>query len=425
MKRFFTLSSLLFLLAAAAGAQDIREAIRQDRYLAAGNHHPYIVPEFRDTPAPKGFKPFYVSHYGRHGSRYHVSEAYFNKVVPMLDSLERAGLLTVGGQSLRRDILQLYKESEGLFGVLTQVGGKEHQGIASRLYKRCPGIFKQKDRPGVLTVSSTVHRCLQSAANFNLALKAKAPQLDIEIHTGDRYMTYIAHRMNSSKVAAERKRVTDSLTFADVRLDVTGARLFSDVERAAKLAGGENELKTLLYNLYGAGTICMCLDGQPVDIFRHFTNKELAVFAKINNAHMAAAFNKSRETGLEREHVTGGPLLQDFVDKADAALAGNGRCADFRFGHDTGIGPILSILRVEGYDKIGPLGESLSWWPSWKYIPMGSNLQMIFYRNKAGEVLVKLLRNEEETTIPAVPSYDGPYYKWSDLRAYCLKRIAD
>ena len=43
---------------------------------------------------------------------------------------------------------------------------------------------------------------------------------------------------------------------------------------------------------------------------------------------------------------------------------------------------------------------------------------MIFYKNKKGDVLVKLLYNERETTIPAVQTCCGPYYKWSELREY-------
>ena len=32
----------------------------------------YAYPDINEsyTPAPKGYKPFYISHYGRHGSRY-------------------------------------------------------------------------------------------------------------------------------------------------------------------------------------------------------------------------------------------------------------------------------------------------------------------------------------------------------------------
>jgi hypothetical protein len=51
---------------------------------------------------------------------------------------------------------------------------------------------------------------------------------------------------------------------------------------------------------------------------------------------------------------------------------------------------------------------------------MASNLQMVFYTNKNGEILVKLLYNEKETTIPALKPENGPYYDWSVLRQYLL-----
>ena len=55
---------------------------------------------------------------------------------------------------------------------------------------------------------------------------------------------------------------------------------------------------------------------------------------------------------------------------------------------------------------------------------MGTNLQMVFYRDRKGDVLVKILYNERETKIPAVEAWQGPYYRWEDLRAH-LVRISE
>ena len=57
------------LFCIGAGAQVTKENVEKDLYITAGVHHPYMVPEIEDTKAPKGFKAFYVTHYGRHGSR--------------------------------------------------------------------------------------------------------------------------------------------------------------------------------------------------------------------------------------------------------------------------------------------------------------------------------------------------------------------
>ena len=58
---------------------------------------------------------------------------------------------------------------------------------------------------------------------------------------------------------------------------------------------------------------------------------------------------------------------------------------------------------------------------------MGCNIQLIFYRpqnGRSGDILVKALLNERETRLP-VATTQYPYYKWADLRAYYLKKLAD
>ena len=53
----------------------------------------------------------------------------------------------------------------------------------------------------------------------------------------------------------------------------------------------------------------------------------------------------------------------------------------------------------------------------WKCMPMAANLQMAFYRNDAGDVLVKVLHNENEVRLRGLEAVSGPYYRWSDVRA--------
>ena len=76
-------TGLLFFLSASAfhpaNAQNfnVREDVRNDWNKASGldNVYDFDTPDL--TPAPQGYEPFYVSHYGRHGSRYaYTSSAY-------------------------------------------------------------------------------------------------------------------------------------------------------------------------------------------------------------------------------------------------------------------------------------------------------------------------------------------------------------
>ena len=71
--------NLLFLFVAAvvnicAFAQASLEEIAATPGKAGGVYYAYPEPEILQTPAPAGYKPFYISHYGRHGSRYLISD---------------------------------------------------------------------------------------------------------------------------------------------------------------------------------------------------------------------------------------------------------------------------------------------------------------------------------------------------------------
>ena len=147
--------------------QEVMELLKEDPTRSVNLHHNYEAPSrIVDTPAPKGYKPFYVSHYGRHGSRYHYTYSYMDKPLAVFDSLDSRGLLTEEGQAVRDDIRFLRKEHEGQLGYLTHKGAAQHQEIAARLCRRCPELFHQKDRREVFCASTEIQRCIQSMANF-------------------------------------------------------------------------------------------------------------------------------------------------------------------------------------------------------------------------------------------------------------------
>lgn len=56
-------------------AQTAREELKANRFLSAGNYLNYEnqLTDKPLTPSPAGYEPFYMSHYGRHGSRWLTS----------------------------------------------------------------------------------------------------------------------------------------------------------------------------------------------------------------------------------------------------------------------------------------------------------------------------------------------------------------
>ena len=123
MKKLFFLLTAVLLLCAPAWSQDARTLLKQNPERYGGVHHSYEAPETTvDTPAPKGYEPFYVSHYGRHGSRYLTSMNSVTRVSHLFDRLDSLGVLSTEGEALHKALKALEQSHEDQAGYLTLRG---------------------------------------------------------------------------------------------------------------------------------------------------------------------------------------------------------------------------------------------------------------------------------------------------------------
>jgi len=422
IKTYILLSVLLLCSCPAAKAQgDLTEVLKQDRYLVAGNLHPYIAPaRIIDSAAPKGFVPFYISFYGRHGSRYLTGSPDFIEYYALkLDKLHEEGALSENGESLRRFIRWSYEKHKYSCEDLTDLGFQEARNLGGRFADRYSQVFRQARRDSIRFRSSPVLRSAVTGMGFSLELQKKFPQLEMDARAGQKY--YFTEWNPNPELARIQKELPDSMLRADFDSSSFCRRMFSDSIKAAEVFK-EKGIAIAFWEMTHILSISHCIDADA-DPFSCFTDEELAVYAKVQNARSVALFIHSKETGDYRDRDAGAPLLRNIIEWADAAIEGNGICADLRFGHDSGVGPLMSLLHAKGYDKWSSMADSYKYWPAWEHLYMACNVAFVFYRNKQGEVLVKLLENERETTIPALSPYSGPYYKWADFRDYCLKCI--
>ena len=109
------------------------------------------------------------------------------------------------------------------------------------------------------------------------------------------------------------------------------------------------------------------------------------------------------------------PALENFIADADKALAEGKPAVRLRFGHDT---CLLFLVSSFGADNFGIVpdsadGISAAWW-NWR-APMAATFYLAFCKNKQGDVLVKLVWNGDEATLPLTP-VSGPWYKWADVK---------
>ena len=127
MKRFL---SFLLLLLCALGlrAQSAREQIQEDILMAGGVYYMYPFKEHRVTPPPKGYKPVYLSHYGRHGARYLLNDTQYERSLGVLRAAHDSGALTPEGERLWEEASAYFEEScRHRSGDLTPLGWQQQR----------------------------------------------------------------------------------------------------------------------------------------------------------------------------------------------------------------------------------------------------------------------------------------------------------
>ena len=159
MKKYLIIPLLLAAISAAAQPvpdNDFVNYLRAFPQRASQNLHSYEFDALSDTPAPKGYKPFYISHYGRHGSRSAGDGHDYARLEKVLSEADADDQLTPDGNHLL-DITRLVIERHGgMDGHLTPRGRREHATIAERMYRRYPEVFR-KGYMNANFQSSTAH----------------------------------------------------------------------------------------------------------------------------------------------------------------------------------------------------------------------------------------------------------------------------
>jgi hypothetical protein len=441
MKRLLTSLFLLAFCIGMGAQEDALRLITENPDRAANNMHYYEFNPINDTPAPKGFQPFYISHYGRHGSRYEQNSTFARASLEGFFHLDSLGLLTERGKLIYSEVERVVEAHKGMEGSLTPRGAREHQQLAARMASRFKPVFKDKNRQEVNCFSSTNFRCIVSMCNFSYSLKDKFPKQEFTFTSAERFMSYINPSLNVRR-PGEPERPRQSFDMAaymrrqqqDQRSAYKPAEgepgydfsrflrpLFTDYDKALKELGNP---EPFVKGIFTAGSLCQLIDNlSDINILRRdFVPEELVYFWASGNDSIYRMWAGSVENGDVIRYAIR-PLLMDFIEKADAALKPDShRAADLRFGHDTSILPLFALLGVDDTQgRVFPYQQAhANGWFAFFQVPMATNCQMIFYRNKKDEVLVKVLYNEKEIQIPGIEPVSGPYYNWSELRTHFL-----
>ena len=85
---------LCSLAALAASGQNLRDEIAANPSKSGGVYYVYTYDNPVLTPAPKGYKPFYISHYGRHGSRWLLHDSEYDEVMAVFRAADAANAVS-------------------------------------------------------------------------------------------------------------------------------------------------------------------------------------------------------------------------------------------------------------------------------------------------------------------------------------------
>lgn len=423
MRRFLHVF-VLMLLGVITLTAGVREDFKANPKLSANNYQAYPVDGFPAiTPAPAGYEPFFINHYGRHGSRWLINDKKYAYPLQMLEKGERYGKLTPRGQEVLDILRQVHDASRGRLGELSDIGAEQHQGIARRMYQNFPQVFQ--DGAPVVARSTIVIRCILSMQNEVDMLASLNPRLDITTDASQATMYYMNY--SDSVVKPLRASQADLLKkYRENWINPKGMlkKLFKD-QRFAK-DSVDDPRKMMLYLMEVTGNMQSHHQFENVNLYDLFSADDIYNVWRYNNASWYITSGETPLTQCRVDYMEAN-LLRNFIEDADRATTTDDPApgASLRFGHESVVLPLCCLMGLNGADYRTTDLETLDQhWQTYKIFPMAANIQFVYFR-KAGsdDILMLPLLNEREATLP-VQTDVAPYYHWSDVRDYFIDKLS-
>lgn len=425
MKKFAVLLLSCFL-PLLLSAQITLEEVKVDPCLSANRLRAYPVQEITpQTKTPKGYKPFYAYYIGRHGSRFQI---YYDKDYRcVLDVFEKASAdsaLTAKGADVLRRLRVIVADADGRTGTLTWSGRSQIHGISERMYSNYPEIFG-KDGLRVEAISTTSGRVIKTMGAWCEKMQELNPGASITQTPG----SPIYGEWGSDTPGIKTCKDADTPFAGRLREarktylqpDRMMGELFTDpaYPGSAGMSGA-----ALMEKLYGIASIIQSVDLEfrNYSLYDIFTSEELFNLAMLNNYEVYVNYGSSPETAEVINHMVHKPM-ELMIERAESAWKDGTSDAFLVFCHDGNIGPYAAALKIPwAYSDTAVTPEdAAAVYSCGRVVPMAANLQFIFYKNRKGKVLVKVLLNEREAVLP-VCGDGSPYCDWESFKEFALSR---
>lgn len=414
---------LLWLAACFAmnwvSAQATKQEILENLNQTGGVYLAYPSDRIRkETPPPIGYRPFYISHIGRHGSRYLISDADYKNTLNLLEDARKNNALTAVGERALAKMRILWPEVEWRGGDLSTIGVKEQKGIAERMYQHYPEVFAAEN--SFSACATTVVRCVLSMDAFCERLKELNPTIQIPRNAGMKWQRYLNHHTEKAIAFRVAENTWKPGYTKFVGRHVHPQRLITSLFSDKKFIAGKVDADKLMWSLFAIANGMQNIE-VPISFYEFFTKEELFDLWQCGNyKEYVNDGNGALNGGIMMDNAK--PLLDNIVRSADSVVQRGLGGADFRFAHDGNLIPLAMLMHLENcYNSISEPNDFYKAWCNFKVAPMAGNIQIVFYRKTVSDqddVLVKFLLHENEVRLPLVPTDSFPYYRWKDVRAY-------
>jgi len=429
--KHFTLYLIMALTCLTLNATTPLKQVTGNFDRSASNHYAYPygtdvkVPVL--TAAPQGYEPFYIDHYGRHGSRWLTNAKYYERPYNQLLKAKKAGMLNMQGELLLRQLMIVYETSKQRAGDLSDEGAIQHQEIAQRMYDNFPQVFQGDAR--IDARSTVIIRCILSMQNETMRFKSLNPDLRITTDASYHDMYYMGWGYGEDTLANDLRKSVDPIAEGMYNKYLRPERFISQLVNDTAWAKANLNCHQLMRDVFDvAGSLQGHNYFDAINLYHYFSNSEIFELWRLKNIYWYIHWANAPQNGNRMPFIERA-LLRDMIAKADDAITTGERGASLRFGHETCVLPLACLMELDSVnyscDDLETLHEH---WQDYNTIPKACNIQMVFYRpigtqgNKADDILVKVLLNEHEAILP-VQAVSGPYYRWSDLRQYYDRKL--
>ncbi len=398
------------------------EEIMQDPGKAAGV---YYVQAFRPdaAEAPQGYKPFYINGYFRHGARHIDDDTTYPRVYGALEKADSSGILTDFGKAIYARLKPFKKNVMYREGDLTLLGYRQSRELGARMVENYPEVFEGKPYIGaeatnVLRVSATMQSVIEGILQkrFGLAIDRVENSRSFLPYLNP-YGSVCPGRTVRDAAVVSGKGVWrdkyETLRGSKIDADAFLSRIFSDPESVKS----EYDAYDLEWRFWLMASLMQGLDRQ-VPLWDMFTQEEIMAWAEVENYKYFAQKGREPLTG-GRGAGLGARTLRHILEESRFDIVAGKHGVNLNFGHDGTLMAVMANLQAGDWavESADP-EEIFQKWHYWD-IPMGANLQFVFYRGPQDDILVRVMLNEEDVRLPLEAEKDA-FYSWSDLYDYYI-----